>query len=135
MTAVLPEALLMRGGDPTLVRDELLDAIRAAIRAHPRSAQTRIGPSEIGTPCQRRLGYRVAGVRPVQAGGDGWRPTVGTAVHSWLEAAFSDPRLADAEGEARWVTEAQVDVGEIGGVRITGRCDLYDRVTATSPAR
>jgi len=133
MTAdlALPERMLMLGGDPSLVRDEYLHVIRATIAAHPRSAQKAIGPSEIGTPCQRRLGYRLAGVPQVQAGGS-WRPTVGTAVHSWLDMAFADPRWNDAEGTARWLTETKVDVGEIAGIPITGRADLYDRITGTS---
>lgn len=132
---VLPPELMMRHGDPTLVRDELLHVIKTRIRAHPRSAQTRIGPSEIGTPCQRRLGYRLANVRTVN-GGDGaaWRPTVGTAVHSWLESCFDADNVSmgsEVDG-SRWLTEEQVNVGEIAGVPITGRVDLYDRITAMS---
>lgn len=130
----LPEELMQTGGDPTLVRDELLDVITRTITAHPRSAQKRIGPSEIGTPCQRRLGYRLAGVEKVNDGA-AWRPTVGTAVHEWLEWAFlRDNHLATPDGatDTRWLLEHSLDVGEIAGVTITGKCDIYDRITATS---
>lgn len=131
---LLPEALMQRGGDPTIVRDELLHVITRTIAGNPRSAQKRIGPSEIGTPCQRRLGYRLAGVEKVndQAA---WRPTIGTAVHEWLEVAFlRDNRLDTPDGpnDTRWLLEHQLDVGEIAGITITGKCDIYDRVTAFS---
>src|SRR5690606_22850826 len=43
-----------------------------------RSAQTTLGPSEIGTPCDRRLALTVMGAAPVNPGGDGWAAFVGT---------------------------------------------------------
>ena len=41
------------GADPHWLRAQLLDAIREGVDAHPRSAQTEIGPSEIGHRCPR----------------------------------------------------------------------------------
>lgn len=142
----LPEHLTSRGGDPALLKAELVDVITTAIANQPRSLQRRIGPSEIGSPCQRRIGYKLAGVPPVN-GSSAWRPTVGTAVHTWLEDVF---RLAnrvwrDQAGAdvTRWLVEHKVCIGEVPGLAaivaddhddddIRGRCDLYDRVTATS---
>lgn len=117
-----------RGGDPTLLRDELLHVIGGAIANHPRSQQTRIGPSEIGSPCTRRLAHKLAGTQPVNTRGDGWKATIGTAVHAWLAEAFV---LANAGTELRWLVEQRVNVGMIDGATLDGSTDLYDRVTAT----
>jgi hypothetical protein len=100
-----------------------VDVIASAITGAPRSMQKRIGPSEIGHPCTRRIAYRVAGVEAVNDGAS-WRPTVGTAVHSWLADAFAQAnRDADA---ARYLIELSVEVGN----GITGTVDLYDRAAA-----
>jgi hypothetical protein len=104
--------------------------IEVAILDHPRSAQPEIGASEIGTPCLRKLGHKLAGTpraRPVEAA---WRPTVGTAVHTWLESAFTKEN--ERLGWDRWVLERKVTVGYYGGhVDLTGHCDVYDRLTRT----
>lgn len=113
----------------------LLDTIAEAIAAHPRSRQAAAGPSELGTPCARRLAYKMAGVPAVNDVPPAWKPTVGTAVHTWLEQAFTaaNTALSDAAGTpvTRWVLEQAVTVGQVGGVDVTGRCDCYDRATAT----
>jgi hypothetical protein len=111
------------------VRADLIDVISRTILAHPRSQQKRIGPSEIGTPCTRKLGYKLAGVEAVRPPSPAWRPTVGTAVHTWLQVAFEAENRA--LGWDRWVTEAKVAPGTIGGTIITGHCDLFDLLTGT----
>jgi hypothetical protein len=126
----LPPIIKQRGGDPSVLADELLHIISWAATQHPRSQQVAIGPSEIGCECPRRLAYKLAGVESVNSGGSGWRPTVGTAVHSWLQHAFELSNLK--LGEVRWLTETRVDVGEIDGEAVTGSCDVYDRITAVS---
>lgn len=114
--------------DMDIVRDELLWAIADAIDQHPRSQQVRIGPSEIGVECARRIGYKLAGVEAVNDRGVPWKPTIGTAVHTWLEGVFD--RLNTKLGfENRWLLEQTVDVGEILDEVITGHCDVYDSVT------
>ena len=54
----------------------------------PRSQQTMIGASEIGTPCSRKLAYKLLGVDPVNTDTDSWPAIVGTSVHYYLERAF-----------------------------------------------
>lgn len=134
MTTLAPDPwpiVEQRGGDPTLLADELMQVIRWGINRHPRSRQKAIGPSEMGHPCTRRLAYKLAGTEAVNTGGgSGWRPTVGTAVHSWLEQTFAASNRQ--MGETRWLVETRVDVGEVAGEAITGSVDLYDRMTATS---
>jgi hypothetical protein len=127
---ILPAALTQRGGSPTLLRDELIGYVSNAISNHPRSQQTRIGPSEIGMPCTRRLAHKLAGTVEVNERDAAWRPTVGTAVHSWLEQALQ--AVNDTLTYDRFYLEERLSVGTIGGVEITGSCDCYDRVTATS---
>lgn len=94
--------------------------ITNAITQAPRSLQKRIGPSEIGHPCARRIAYKLAGVEPVNVSAS-WRPTVGTAVHEWLADTFAAAnRDLDA---ARYLIELSVAVTD----EITGSVDLYDR--------
>lgn len=112
------------------LRGEIMNVILDAASSSPRSKQTRVGPSEVGNPCDRRLGYRLLGVDKIDDT-PGWRPIVGTAVHEWLAATFADANAAWREAEGvegtRWLVEHRVDVGD----DITGSCDLYDRATAT----
>jgi hypothetical protein len=53
-----------------------------------RSAQTTLGPSEIGTPCDRRLAMSLLQIPPVNPGGDGWAAFVGTCIHAGLADMF-----------------------------------------------
>lgn len=112
-----------------------LAPIEAAIVNHPRSLQVEIGPSEIGTPCVRRLGHLLAGT-PRQPQPPAWRPTVGTAVHAWIADGFkaaNERQLSDEDiddpRDVRYLVERRVTVGTIDGRPLTGSCDLYDRET------
>lgn len=102
---------------------DLRAVIDAAIRNQPRSLQTRIGPSEIGTPCAACLVCKLAGV-PRHEPDLPWLSWVGSAVHAALETVFA----ADPD---RWLVEQQVTVGTIGGEPITGHADLYDLHTGS----
>jgi hypothetical protein len=83
----------------------------------------------MGHPCARRIAHKLAGTPPVNTE-TSWRPTVGTAVHTWLERTFaaSNQKL----GETRWLIETTVEVGQVGEDHVTGSCDIYDRITALS---
>lgn len=124
---------LGRGGDPRLLYDELIHVIRAAIADQPRSQQTRIGPSELGHPCDRWMSYKLANTPTVNDRQAPWLPTIGTAIHAWLEDAFDTTNVEHikATDQSRWLLEHKVSVGSIDGQDITGSCDLYDTVTAT----
>lgn len=125
-----PEHLVQRGGSGDLAAAEYLDVITRAITNHPRSLQKRIGPSEVGNPCARRIGYKLLGAPEVNTGDVSWLPTIGTGVHGWLEDTFTAANAG--QDSARYLVELTVSVGEIGGTDITGHVDLYDRVTATA---
>jgi hypothetical protein len=125
----LPANLHARGGDPSLTGAELLSLIAEHIDRHPRSQQKRIGPSELGSPCARRLGYKLLDVEPVNPRPASWRPTIGTAAHAWLEQAMQAHN--DSHTHDRFYLEERVTVGQVGGEDVDGSCDCYDRVTAT----
>lgn len=96
--------------------------IERAIDSSERSLQTRIGPSELGNPCDRCLIHKLAGTpeHPSVA----WLPFIGTATHAALADIFMH---ANAELErVRFLVEATVSVGTVGGVDITGHLDLFD---------
>lgn len=99
--------------------DDVHRVITDAILNHPRSLQTQIGPSEIGTECDRCLGHKLVGT-PKRRDAD-WAPYVGVSVHARLEQIFLDAGMA-----GRWAAETRVWVGDIDGQEIHGSCDLYD---------
>ena len=103
--------------------EHLRPVIADAIRSQPRSLQTRIGPSEIGTPCDACLVCKLAGA-PKAEDSLPWLPFIGTCVHERLEGIFN--RHPD-----RYMVETQVTVGQIGGVDITGHADLFDMHTGS----
>lgn len=108
---------------------DLLGIIRWAIDSNPRSLQKAIGPSEIGTPCDRQLLLKLLEAPVHNTGGDKWPATVGTAIHTWLAEAFeADNVRRVAEGHpARWLIEQRVTMRS----DLAGSCDLYDIETHT----
>jgi hypothetical protein len=114
--------------DPQAAASEVFGIIGTAIAAQPRNHQRRIGPSELGVPCARRVGYKLAGVDEVQDRGVAWKPYIGTSVHEQLGNVIARHELdAAAGGQApRWHVEERISVGEVNGVEITGSCDLFD---------
>lgn len=98
-------------------RDDIRTIVEQAILDQPRSLQVAIGPSEIGIPCDRCLGHKLAGTE--QRRDAAWLPYVGTAMHAQLEQVF----LALP---GRWVSEERLMVGHIDGTEIWGHSDLFD---------
>lgn len=113
-----------------LLKGELLDVITTAIANQPRSLQKAIGPSELGHPCPRRIAYRMLDVPKINDDPAGqWRPTVGSAVHTWGAEAFIAANAG--QSHSRWLVETRVDVGEYNGHTVTGSSDLFDILTGT----
>lgn len=129
--ALSPDVLRHRLGQ---VGDDYMRVITNAIENHPRTLQEKIGPSEIGHACPRRIGYKLLNT-PERVQEPNWKATIGTGAHMWLETAFDQDNLQFAAntgtGQERWYIETQVSVGVVDGVEITGHCDLYDRLTGT----
>lgn len=122
---------------PDLVATEVFALVEKAITGQPRSQQRRIGPSELGVACDRRIGYRLAGVEPAQDRGAAWKPYVGTSLHEQfanIMARDEVQRYCVEDNDAvtqRWMVEERVSVGTVNSVEITGSCDLFDRHTGT----
>ncbi len=100
-----------------LMRDVLadLDASR------PRSMQTALGPSELGTPCQRQLAMKLAGIpRQLPDSRPPWAPMQGTAIHGLMEEALHahNAKL----GYPRWVVEERLHMDD----EISGSGDAFD---------
>lgn len=99
-----------------VLADALREIIYTGATTSDRSLQTTVGPSEIGTDCDRQLAYRIAETPPVNLDSDPLPSIVGTGFHLHMEKIFS--RL----DRRRWLVEVPV---EYRGIR--GTCDLYDR--------
>lgn len=87
----------------------------------PRSQQVAIGPSQIGSPCDRQLGYFALGTQQLQhTSGDPLPRWVGTEGHAGMERILT--------GHDDWDTEFEVD---FPGYGITGHVDAYHKPTGT----
>lgn len=93
----------------------------------PRSMQTRLGPSELGTPCRRQIAAKLAGIPRRAQDRVPWAPMCGTSVHTLMEEVlrFENQRL----GRERWIIEQQLTVD--GDAGITGHGDAFDTDTGT----
>jgi hypothetical protein len=117
---VLPSRFTNGDSYATQLREDIIDIVLWANGRSERSQQVELGASEVGTPCLRRLGYRMANVREVNVDNDPWPAIVGTAVHSWLETAVN--RYEQVHRVGRWETEMKVMAGPI-----PGHTDAYDK--------
>jgi hypothetical protein len=106
------------------ITTDVTETIKAAARRAPRSRQAAAGPSELGTPCVRRLAYKTLDwpAKP-NSGTDPWASVIGTATHAWLADAYHEENLQ--LGYERYLIERRVFLP--GG--ISGSSDLYDRET------
>ncbi|MBB2749180.1 UNVERIFIED_ORG: hypothetical protein FHR35_009093 [Microbispora rosea subsp. rosea] len=113
--------------EPFATLEADIDQIIAHIASHqPRSLQQRLGPSEIGCPCHRRIGYKLAGVPPCRHMLK-WEAYLGTAFHAKI--AQDLPSILAPDGRPRFLVEQKVHVGQIAGEDIDGTSDVYDRLT------
>jgi hypothetical protein len=86
-----------------------------------RSAQPHVGPSEVGTPCDRRLAMSLMRIEPVHAGGEGWPAFIGTCVHRGLADMF----VWAGGGSGRYLVEVPLAFDVESMPR--GTADLIDR--------
>lgn len=90
-----------------------------------RSQQSTMGPSEIGTPCDRRVAMSLLRLPRVNPGGDNWASFVGTYGHTGLAEMLV---WADA-GSGRYVTEERVEFPSRYVPK--GTLDALDRMLTT----
>ncbi|QIS06801.1 hypothetical protein F5X71_34830 [Nocardia brasiliensis] len=112
-----------------LVTENLLADMKAvigyAISHSPRSLQVALGPSEIGHPCPRRIGFGLMGAPAVAPQFDPLPSAVGTGAHLWFAKSFEmdNQRL----GRDRWLIEHRVSAWP----GMEGNLDLFDSDTGT----
>ena len=114
--------------DPDDTWKEYRHVIDWAVDNQPRTLQTRIGPSELGNPCDACLISKLAGLPERRDPGTSWLPFIGTSVHEQLQVIFAT--FNTGQQRSRFLTETTVSVGDVGGQDITGHADLYDILTA-----
>lgn len=98
---------------------EVAGALMRYEQSRPRSVQTTLGPSELGTPCARQMAMKLAGVQRHERG-LAWAPMCGTAVHSLMEDVLT--RENERLGRQRWIIEETVHLDD----ELTGHGDAYD---------
>lgn len=98
---------------------EMRDALTRFENSRPRSTQTTLGPSELGTPCDRQIALKLAGVKRHDRGLP-WAPMCGTAVHGLMEEVLraENERL----GRERWIIEQKVMLDD----ELSGHGDAFD---------
>lgn len=72
----------------------------------PRSLQRFLGPSELGSPCDRQVAGKMARLTYTNHVADPWASIMGTAGHMWMEKCFDAENIRAAM--FRWVTERRV---------------------------
>lgn len=103
------------------------DLIRSIIVDHdaarPRSQQTKVGPSDLSSPCDRKLGYQILGVDKVVPDRVNLAAWVGTGIHAQMEAAL--------KGAPDWLTEQPVAIKATPKLTLSGTLDAYHRPSKT----
>lgn len=112
----------MAPGDSPIVdiAEDLKAEFTTMIRWHeefaPRTMQVALGPSDLGTECDRRLAYKIAGIAGFNRG-DPWAAFVGSAIHTRIEGVI---RKYAKEHGGTWLIEERIVVTP----EISGRADL-----------
>ncbi|GAA2457212.1 hypothetical protein [Streptomyces macrosporus] len=108
------------------------DLITNTAANSPRSQQKRIGPSEVGDPCERKLTYKMYDW-PTVNDGDPIASVLGIGFHAWMEEAFTAKQAVLPDGTPRYKIEQRVVVreGATEDATLAGSSDLYDRATGT----
>lgn len=103
------------------------DLIRQIIVDHdaarPRSKQTAVGPSDLSSPCDRKLLYQMLGTPPVVPNDVNLKAWVGTGIHAQMQAAL--------KGNPDWITEQTVSIKLSKTLTLTGSLDAYHKPSYT----
>ncbi|MFE3762311.1 hypothetical protein ACFXPI_11160 [Streptomyces sp. NPDC059104] len=95
-----------------------------------RSRQRRIGPSEVGEPCERQLTYKILDWPETNTSRDPIAAIIGTGFHMWMAERFADRQAQMPDGQPRYRIEERVTVrqGPTEASTLTGSSDLFDRL-------
>lgn len=98
---------------------ELRRVVHETANSSARNLQRHLGPSELGSPCDRQVAGKFAGLPATNHVVDPWASVKGVAVHAWLADAFT---ADNARHGARWLAEQRV----VPHPDHAGTADLYD---------
>lgn len=87
-----------------------------------RSLQRAIGPSEVGHPCERHLGYKLAGIKPASEEGLKWAALLGTWCHGGAEQAAREENVR--LGRERYLVERRAEINDV--IVEGGNTDVFD---------
>lgn len=88
------------------IRATLIDAINKFDAERDRSIQKRIGPSEVGEACARKLAYKMLEQPVTNPDLEHWAAIVGTACHAMAAQALIAQNIR--EGKLLWIVEHRV---------------------------
>lgn len=114
------------GPDPVMspeaeeLKRTLTDIITWAEKHRPRSLQVELGPSDLGSACDRRIGYKIAEIPEVNGFMDPWTTFVGSAIHSRLQESIDT--WGHVNGGHRFMTEQEARLDEF----VQAHPDLLD---------
>lgn len=100
---------------------ELREIVEYHASRTDRNLQVHLGPSEIGTPCDRQVVGKLVGFPSTNHVSDPWPSFMGTAGHAAMEGVFGQQN--EREGWERFFTERKVTPHE----QHRGTSDLYDQ--------
>lgn len=112
-SVMTPEALELK--------KTLTDIITWSERNRPRSVQVELGPSDLGSACDRRIGYKIAAVPEVNRFNDPWTVFVGSAIHTRLQEAVDS--WDHTHAAKRFLTEQSAPLDEF----VKSHPDLLDK--------
>lgn len=112
-----------------LLLGDLERAITDYSRSFARTQQMALGPSGVGTACERKLAMTLLESDKINDDRDEWTSSVGTAIHSWMEGALEHQNelLRQAGRPTRWLVEKTVEIR----TGLKGHTDAYDLWTNT----
>ncbi len=115
-------------GQPHPFKREIIQIVRGYDASRPRSLQKHLGPSEIGSGCDRQLAYKLAHRPEVNETADPWFPVIGTAVHAWLgDAVMWYNSHLGRDKNPRFLVENKVKIqSRQSGYNTSGHTDVYD---------
>jgi len=99
--------------DAEWLKSQITAVVGLADATADRSLQRNLGPSDLSNPCDRYVGYKLAGMPDINEP-DPWPAIVGTGIHMWLEKAIG------RVGPQDWITEMELPITDM----ITGHGDL-----------
>lgn len=110
---------------PPSTVETMREVLTSLDASRPRSLQTNLGPSELGTTCTRQIAMKLAGLpRQLPDRRPPWAPMQGTAIHGLMEQALRHHN--DQLGYVRWLIEEDLNIADDYNETLRGHGDAYD---------